>query len=426
LDSRIVVDGLRLSEDGRRIDYQYTVSGGAAKYFEGCPTFYAQYETDISSVPESLLMIPLVANLMPIAWFAGIAVEVQALDEEFVRALENIKITFQKDYPFLQAAPSSLTVGRTVQNSQACGASAMLFSGGVDAYTTFFRHQSEGLELVSVHGADIAVDDHQQWQRMIDATGREALLDVNVKRHVQSNIRDFYNYRVDLLVPSKSWWGTVQHGLALNSLLAPLSHVYGYSRIYIASSYTDAIQILWGSTPEIDNQIKWAGCKVFHDGYEMHRVNKIASIVKETSGSATKVKLRVCYSELNNGLNCSNCEKCFRTMLALSLFGADPNQFGFRADSNSYATIHDFIRKGFKTLGARYFWWEIYQRMEISDDFYCFSGQDRFRQSQIREALAIALEKPIKIRRFSALKMAFISRFPSIFAAYLGIRRRFL
>lgn len=426
MDARIVVDRVWLSEDGRRINYDYRATGSAARYFDGCPAFYARYEVDLTDVPESLLMVPVVANLAPIAWFAGIPLDVPVLDARFIRALEDIKSIFLQDYPHLRGPDSVLNVAHSVETKNQPSAKAMLFSGGVDAYTTFFRHRAEGVELVSIHGADIPVDDDEQWKTLVKLTAAEPILATYGKRNIEANLRDFYTYRVNQLVPSNSWWGSVQHGLALTSLLAPLSAKRGYGTVYIASSYTEAIQILWGSTPEIDGRIAWSACSVVHDGYELRRVDKIGLIVSEAANSRQKVNLRVCYSELNAGLNCSRCEKCYRTILGLSLFGADPNDFGLSADSQTYVRILQFIQGGFSTQGSRYFWWELHQRMISSPDFHHFAADDSAMRSAIESALARALAKPLPVKRFQAKKMALIANFPKAFALYLKARRLFV
>lgn len=425
MDARIVVERAWLSHDGRRINYSYKGTGRAANFFSGRPSFYAEYEVDLGDVPESILLIPLAANLAPIAWLAGMPLDVPTLDARFLAALGQVKAVFMKDYPDISGEDSPIQVEIPIQNEAHGSKHAMLFSGGVDAYATFFRHREEGLDLISIRGADIPVEDIDQWQRLVDLNAREPILSTHAKTHIEANLRDFYTYQVSLLIPTKAWWGTVQHGLALNALVAPLAYVLGYSKVYIASSYTKAIQIVWGSTPEIDNAISWSGCEVEHDGYELQRVDKIGLIVSATSAAPEKVSLRVCYSELNDGLNCSNCEKCFRTMLGLSLFGADPDKFGFVVRSGTYTNMIEMISSGFSGTGSRYFWWELSERMRVVEPsgVHLLGTEDGYRV--LVQALRNGLDQPITAKGPHPLKLALIERFPRSFAVYLRIRRRF-
>lgn len=424
MDSRIVVERAWLSHDGCRINYSYKGTGLAAKFFSGRPLFYAEYEADLGEVPESILLIPLVANLAPIAWLAGVTLVVPTLDSKFLAALGQVKAVFMKDYPEISDEDSPIQVESPIENEIRGSKHAMLFSGGVDAYATFFRHREEELDLISIRGADIPIDDIEQWRRLVDLNAREPLLSTHAKQHIEANLRDFYTYHVSLLILTKAWWGTVQHGLALNALVAPLAYVLGYSKVYIASSYTNAVQIVWGSTPEIDNAIRWSGCEVEHDGYELQRVDKVGLVVSKTSAAHDKVNLRVCYSELNDGLNCSNCEKCFRTMLGLSLFGADPAEFGFEVRSDTYKNMIDMIGSGFKGAGSRYFWWELSERMSVVDpsSVHLLGAEDDYwiLERELREGLV----KPIRAKGPGSFKLALIERFPMAFALYLKIRRR--
>jgi hypothetical protein len=425
MESRIIVDGVWLTDNGQRINYSYRGVGKAEKYFARRSLLYVKYEVDLRGVPESILLIPLVANLAPIAWIGEVPLDVLELDSLFLVALDKVKSIFMRDYPSVEDGRSPIRVSKIVDTPTHGKKKAMLFSGGVDAYATFFRHHTEGLDLVSIHGADIPIKDKNQWQKFVAFTANEPLLAQHEKLHVEANLREFYTYQVNLLVPSKAWWGTVQHGLALNSLVAPLGNALGYSKVYIASSYTDAIQIVWGSTPEIDNSISWSGCVVDHDGYELQRIKKIGLIVSKTAKKLNKVNLRVCYSELNKELNCSNCEKCYRTMLGLSLYNADPANYGLKITEDTYFKIIELIQAGFKSSGSQYFWWELHERMKVVPvtGVHLLGSKNMYLKLQV--VLCQELKLPIRSNGLGAMKLALIERFPRLFSVYLMIRRRF-
>ena len=426
MDSSIVIERAWLSHAGRRINYIYEGVGQAAKFFLGRPLFYAEYEVDLSQVPESILLIPLVANLAPIAWFSGLPLEAPMLDAKFFTALGQVKAVFMNDYPEILENQSPILVESLIDNNISGSKHAMLFSGGVDAYATFFRHQEEGLDLISICGADIPIQDVTQWKRLVDLIDHEPLLETHSKQKIKANLRDFYTYHVSLLIPTRAWWGAVQHGLALNSLVAPLSTIRGYSRIYIASTHTEAIKIKWGSSPEIDNRIAWSNCSVHHDCYEFTRMDKIALIVSMSNRVSRGVCLRVCYSELSDGLNCSTCEKCLRTMFGLSLMGVDPSRYGFAPSRDAYSKILQIILKGFSTEGIRYLWWQFHQRMKVTpvSSIYLLGEEPAY--NDVFKALAVQLDRPVSVKRLSTMKMAIIESFPRFFSLYLKIRRRLL
>ncbi|MHA7059199.1 hypothetical protein ACWGOQ_0018375 [Aquimarina sp. M1] len=366
------LQSIRYSEDGRKINYEYLIGANIQKLFVEKESFYTKYQIDVSTTPASIAVIPFLSNVLPIAWFAGFTIEVDEVDEDFYNAQEKIKKEFVKrDHS--RNLKGTLFAKKRVKNSLAGSKSAMLFSGGVDAYATYIRIYDQKPDLVTLHGADIAINDRDQWNDFTEFIENENLLQDNNKEYIETNLRDFYTYQVELLLKDIGWWGKVQHGLALVGSIAPLSYVNKYSSVYIASSYTDHIDIDWGSTPAIDEKITWGSeFKVFHDGYELKRQDKVDLISKFASEKNKRFRLRVCYSEKRTEFNCSYCEKCFRTILGLMLNNQNPNEYGFKVDSTVYDKIYQILHIGSGSKGVKYFWWELMEKAKNVDTFYVF------------------------------------------------------
>jgi hypothetical protein len=219
----------------------------------------------------------------------------------------------------------------------------------------------------------------------------------------------------------------VQHGLALNGIIAPLSVLRAYSTIYIASSYTDNIDIAWGSTPEIDNSIKWANTNVHHDGYEMQRQDKVGFIADFTKNKNRFVKLRVCYSLLNKSVNCSRCEKCHRTIFGLIVANVDPNDYGFSVDEKIYSEVIQKYKSGFASKGTQYFWWEILQVMKRHNDFYVFNNtvNERLKMDEVQSMIERNIDQGIRnSSRLGLLKFKIQNTFPKFFKIYLKFRQK--
>ena len=64
--NRIVID--RPSIAYSTIRYRYEVTGPWAEAFNLSQTFEVKYDIDISNVPESIAVVPLLANVLPVAW----------------------------------------------------------------------------------------------------------------------------------------------------------------------------------------------------------------------------------------------------------------------------------------------------------------------------------------------------------------------
>ena len=413
-------------DTGSKIVYDYTTQNDSNKYFNAADPFYIKYQIDVSSVPESILVIPFLSNVLPIAWFAGFYIEVNDVDFDFLECIKVLKIEFQKQFPDYKLE-GGLKAKKVTKNKINGTNTAMLFSGGVDAYATYIRTHEKTPDLVTILGADIEINDKEQWTSFTDFIESETLLKSNAKQYIETNVRTFYTYQVELLLKDIGWWGKVQHGLSLIGSLAPLSLIKGYQDIFIASSYTEQIDIAWGSTPQIDEKISWAGIKVHHDGYELKRQDKVDLITKFSSDAESNFKLRVCYSELRNAFNCSACEKCYRTILGLILNGKDPNNYGFDVDAHVYKNMFELLNYGGASRGMQYFWWELMEKAKATDAVFTFKNKalesmqlDRIRNGELHQILEDKINKPTS----NWFKFKFIARnkFSGLYNLYKKIK----
>ena len=428
MDSRIVIDRVWLSEDGRKINYGYRATGRAARFFTGRAPFYARYDVDLHGVPESILVIPLVANLAPIAWFAGVELHVTEVDSDFALALRDILDEFGQHYTDLWAG-EPIHAARLVSNRIEAQQSALLFSGGLDSYESLIRHLEERPYLLSVLGADIEVSDFRRWQEFKLFNAEQPIVAEARRLSIESNLRDFYGPDVDLMV-GIGWWGKVQHGMGLLGVCAPLSHKCGFNTLLIASSNTNEVDFGWGSHPGLDEKVTWAGLSVLHDGYHLRRTEKVANVVRFAQTSGEKVKLRVCYSEHRSGYNCSRCAKCQRTMLAFLLEDADPEEFGFEPPANLPGMVlANFPPNGTRmTVGVRYEWQCLQDRARTASpcarlsklrDGASFLGA--FTGLDINSIVQVG-QSPVSVR--DRLRLLATKNFPRAFRAYLAFRNR--
>ncbi len=173
--NKLKINTLDYREQGTEIVYDFTYDKGVSKYFNAKTPFFVSYKEDVSATPKSIAVIPLLANLAPIAWFAGFDIELDELDEEFYESLNKIKIVFSKTYPQIKERGSEIKVKELIKNSQSGNNKAMLFSGGVDAYVTYFRHNEKNnpLHLITINGADIPLEDKKQWESVVHLNENE-------------------------------------------------------------------------------------------------------------------------------------------------------------------------------------------------------------------------------------------------------------
>ena len=421
-DYDFLVKGIVFQDSGLRVSYEYKLGNKIIKYFNAEAPFFVEYDEDVSKVSESICIIPLISNIMPIAWFVGFNIYVEEIDEDFFDSLEKLKNEFQRLYPS-HNLKGNLIAKRKIKNKLLGCKNAQLFSGGVDAYATFFRHKSKDLKLLTIQGADILLDDVDQWNDLVTVNEQQDVLRGNEVSYVKANLREFYTYHVEMLI-GIGWWGKVQHGLGMLGVIAPYAFQSGISNVYIASSYTDSADMSWGSTPRADELISWAESQVHHDGFELQRQEKVGLIVR--NGKQNPLKLRVCFSEVTKSVNCSACEKCYRTILAIILEGDDPNKYGFSVDENVYDSIFELFKDGEASKGVQYFWSELSDRARGNDDYFVFRDKTIEGQSvlKIADGTLNKMQKRQKIGSVVQRKIKFVMRhrFPTITNLYLKLR----
>ena len=105
------------------------------------------------------------------------------------------------------------------------------------------------------------------------------------------------------------------------------------------------IKYTCASDPTIDNNLKFACCNVFHDAFETNRQEKVKNICNYVkNNNIDDLKLRVCWQS-SGGDNCSECEKCYRTILEILVLGYDPNKLGFAFSSEKRKVMMERLPK---------------------------------------------------------------------------------
>ena len=357
--------------NGRRLVVDFKCRGQISKFFQTKPfladykttkQFYADYSVPIQDVPEEILVIPFLATVLPIVWANHAVIYVDALDETFLESMKAYKKSLQKMYPKLSLGGGLIAKRTSKRHVGSKSKNMMLFSGGVDALTTFIRHRNEQLTLVCVHGGDIKTGDNIAWKGAITPIVEFARNNKIPLRTVRSNFKELVDSLIiraydDCINENGGWWGRVMHGLAFLGLCAPLSYAERDGKLYIASSYTSDFSGGWGSHPSLDNTVKWAGTDAVHDGYELSRQEKLFLISDYVMNIDSRVVIRSCWDSEIGG-NCGHCEKCSRTILGLELAGLDPNRYGFNIKSDTFSNIkRELLNGGWEFEEDQMFMW---------------------------------------------------------------------
>ena len=141
-----------------RITIGFSCSSDIKDYFIN-NNFYVEYEENIEKIPDSIAVIPLISNLLPIMWLENIKVEVDELDEVFYFSTYKILKGYEEMYPMLVFNKDVLIVKNLVKNGYEGKEDLFLFSGGIDAVNTLINNKTKNSQTITVLGSDIPTTD---------------------------------------------------------------------------------------------------------------------------------------------------------------------------------------------------------------------------------------------------------------------------
>lgn len=316
--------------DKNVVCYNFEVSPGLKKYFNN-DKLWIEYDESLNDCPTSILTIPFVSIMLPIMWVTDAVLWVDELDFTFYHSTFYLQQAYQNLYRnhLLKGrlVPSNLRRNEICESKDAF----ILFSGGVDAHTTYIKNKDDISRLVNIQGFyhslqevnKVAEADIKDISDFADTESLEAsFIKSNFGTLISEN-----SYRPYAKKIGDSLWHGFQHSMAFISFTIPLAYKHCCSKILIASSFTVGDSRVCASYPTTDNEFCFAsnGYAV-HDGFELSRQEKIKVITDHQKAIGRPYPIRVCSF---NDHNCCECEKCFRTILGIIAEGADIKDFGF-------------------------------------------------------------------------------------------------
>lgn len=363
--------------DKNRVDYFFSIQGDLQKYFNKNNHMFLEYNHDLSEIPNSILAIPFVSNVIPLIWITNSSLKVKDLDKSFFDCLTNVKAAYQMMFPNVpfhgSLIVSSINENKYIPTHEA----ASFFSGGLDAVTTFTRIKHKKPLLITEYGwHDDEIQMSEVWdsdkENVVSFAEKHGLENILIQSNygtfiIASNID--YDFRKRL---GDSWWHGLHHGLAIISAAIPIAYKLKIDCLYIASSNTPLFKTSCASDPTVDNEIRYASGKVFHDGFELTRQDKVRVVVDHYLVTKEPLSIRVCFK---NKENCCNCEKCLRTILGIVAEGENPENFGFNIPYPFSTHLKLFLEREVKFLTDTFiaiYWKKTQERMIANKDKVIF------------------------------------------------------
>ena len=209
---------------------------------------------------------------------------------------------------------------------------ALSFSGGVDSFYSLLRYPGKIDYLVFTMGFDMTWDDEVRFNAFRD-TLNQAASRIGAKPIViRTNLKEH-----PLFASGASWERT--HGGAL----AAVGHLLGgaIGQFIVSSSIPRKRDKPWGSHWMIDEHWSSANLRIVHFGEERQRNEKLMGIAGEPM---LRNNLRVCWENRTPTGNCSVCEKCLRTRIALAMAGELENYTVFQGEASLAQDIDNLPR----------------------------------------------------------------------------------
>src|SRR5688572_8365361 len=161
------------------LKYSYRYDQSLSKYFNASQPFYVKYpDVNLSNVPASILIIPFIAQLLPISWFANFDVIIEELDDVFFQAMPQLRSIMLSQHQVINGNKSELKVNRVKRNGNntVSNKNLLLFSGGVDSITSYIKHFDTSPDIATVLGADIDTRNNVQWETLNSIIDRSVIL----------------------------------------------------------------------------------------------------------------------------------------------------------------------------------------------------------------------------------------------------------
>lgn len=359
----------KIEKKENKVIYSFIVSSNIKKYFNE-EKFFIEYDTNIEDIPDSILAIPFVSVMLPIIWCTNSILWIYDIDKTFYESIFRIKNAYQEMYPHFKLKGTVVAV-KVINNYYDYKNEAIqLFSGGVDAHTTFIRIKEKNPILINIYGWNKNIDESNIVFEQDKKDIREFANKNNLNsKFIKSNFATFIDTKKFDYIYSKkigrSLWFGFQHSMAFISISIPLAFKYKVRNIYIASSNTIGYRTACASDPTTDIEFKYSTVGgTIHDGFELNRQDKIRVISDYQRQINKNYPIRVCSF---NDKNCCECEKCFRTILGLVAEGAELKKFDFFIDGNIKEHFVKLMNKRIHLLGLEkeneIYWDDIKNRM---------------------------------------------------------------
>jgi hypothetical protein len=341
--NEIVIESKRV--DKYNVKSSIQVPNRIKKYVK-TSSLFLKYDKQITD-NKSILNIPMVSIVLPLAWLTDTDIRVDELDKRYSESMTLLREEINKIFP-AKKYKANIYAEEIKENKIGSQGTGLIFSGGVDSTYSMITNLEKHPHLIMVWGIDMYP--YPEYRHLWE--GLEAIyssfaernrLEFSMIRTNASQILDEWRINHDFHEELHS--GRVrlrhQHSLILIPFAAPLS-IGRFNELLFAASHFPGFHFKEKSVTtmhQTDEKIVWADLYTKHDGF-IRRTDKLEHITDFVKKD--KVTLNVC---IKPELNCCRCDKCYRTIMSLTLLGVDPNDYGFKVNEKTYTQMREHYEK---------------------------------------------------------------------------------
>lgn len=231
--------------------------------------------------------------------------------------LRDYQHVFSSWSPYLSSVEVTCDDRVAVGPHQQPGATGSFFSGGVDSFYSLWSHhpQNESIKayqtshVIYIEGFDSFLERPAAYEQSLETYG-EVMDELGVALvPVRTNLKRFIH--AGLWRPA--------FGTFLVSTVHLFSHLFDQFYVPSSNTYSDFHAVPEGANPLTDHLLSTESTEIIHDGATVSRREKVEALAE---WPMTYDHLYVCFvREGRDMMNCCQCEKCLRTMIALELTG---------------------------------------------------------------------------------------------------------
>lgn len=356
--------------DSNTIECEIHPSSHAKKYFTGSP-FKIRYDFDIQNVPESILVIPALTTVYPVAWISGFDVKIDSIDRAFYESLADLKAGYGRMLKFDLKDVETIVGGGIIENTQPTDNTGMLFTGGVDSTASYYRIQDKSPVLIGIKNSKYSESEWNEREELVREFAEQRGLDVSI---AYSNLRSVLDTEMLNLEYEREigryWFAGIQYGIGYMGICAPITYQKGIGTLYQGSGYTQD-PTYPTAQPYIVDHLSWSSSQCNIDAVKETRQDKLNII------SAGMVDDETPHINCCGCVNCCSCEKCYRTILGFLVEGVDPQMVGFDVTEDITARIRSDLENRQVTLSELQLamWRDTQSRMGAGEFPY---GDDDF------------------------------------------------